>query len=153
MMLSKYLFAEPLSWKDVEAPKFICPVPGFDRHFRMLEDFGIEMINVDMNADGPDMDQVEAIVAEDESVKGIWIVPKYGNPTGISVSDEVVDRLAKMKTSASDFRIFWDNAYTVHHLSEDIDEVKNLFRECISSGNPDRVYIYGSTSKITFACM
>ncbi len=138
-------------WNKLDKVKFICPSPGYDRHFSICEHFGIEMINVDMNADGPDMDQVEAIVAEDESVKGIWIVPKYGNPTGISVSDEVVDRLAKMKTSANDFRIFWDNAYTVHHLSEDIDEVKNLFRECIVSGNPNRVYIYGSTSKITFA--
>lgn len=138
-------------WSKLEKVKFICPSPGYDRHFAICEHFGIEMINVDMNADGPDMDQVEAIVAADDSVKGIWIVPKYGNPTGISVSDEVVDRLAKMKTSADDFRIFWDNAYTVHHLSDDVDEVKNLFKECISSGNEDRVYIYGSTSKITFA--
>jgi DNA-binding transcriptional MocR family regulator len=139
------------SWGKLDKVKFICPSPGYDRHFSICEHFGIEMITVDMKADGPDMDQVEALVAADDSIKGIWVVPKYGNPTGTSVSDVVVDRLAKMNTAANDFRIFWDNAYSVHHLSKNVDVIKNLFKECISAGNPDRVYIYGSTSKITFA--
>ncbi len=138
-------------WNKLDKVKFICPSPGYDRHFSICEHFGIEMITVDMKADGPDMDQVESLVATDDSIKGIWVVPKYGNPTGTSVCDEVVDRLASMKTAANDFRIFWDNAYAVHHLSEDVDVIKNLFTECAAVGNPDRVYVYGSTSKITFA--
>lgn len=138
-------------WGKLEKVKFLCPSPGYDRHFAICEHFGIEMITVDMIEGGPDMDQVEKLLAADSSIKGIWIVPKYGNPTGTSVSDEVVDRLASMKVAADDFRIFWDNAYTVHHLSEDVDHVKNLFEACKVAGNPDRVLIYGSTSKITFA--
>ena len=139
------------AWGKLEKVKFLCPSPGYDRHFSICEHFGIEMVPVDMIEGGPDMDQVEALVAADDSIKGIWVVPKYGNPTGTSVSDEVVDRLAKMSTAAADFRIFWDNAYTVHHLSDDVDVIKNLFAECKSAGNPDRVFVFGSTSKITFA--
>lgn len=139
------------AWSKEEKVKFLCPSPGYDRHFAICEHFGIEMVVVDMELTGPNMDQVEALVAADDSIKGIWVVPKYGNPTGTSVSDEVVDRLASMTTKASDFRIFWDNAYSVHHLSEDQDTIKNLFTACKSAGNDDRVFVYGSTSKITFA--
>lgn len=138
-------------WSKEEKVKFLCPSPGYDRHFAICEHFGIEMVVVDMELTGPNMDQVEALVAADDSIKGIWVVPKYGNPTGTSVSDEVVDRLATMTTKASDFRIFWDNAYSVHHLSDDKDEIKNLFDACKAAGNDDRVFVYGSTSKITFA--
>lgn len=138
-------------WGKLEKVKFLCPSPGYDRHFAICEHFGIEMITIDMIEGGPDMDQVEKLVAADASIKGIWVVPKYGNPTGTSVSDEVVDRLASMKIAADDFRIFWDNAYSVHHLSDDVDTIKNLFAECKAAGNPDRVLVYGSTSKITFA--
>lgn len=134
-----------------EKVKFLCPAPGYDRHFGICEHFGIEMITVPMDDKGPDMNKVQELVKADASIKGIWIVPKYGNPTGLSVADEVVDRLAKMETAASDFRIFWDNAYTVHHLSADADVIKNLFEACKAEGNPDRVFVYGSTSKITFA--
>ena len=140
-----------VAWGKLEKVKFLCPSPGYDRHFSICEHFGIEMVPVDMIEGGPNMDQVEALVSADDSIKGIWVVPKYGNPTGTSVSDEVVDRLAKMSTAAADFRIFWDNAYTVHHLSDDFDVIKNLFAECKSAGNPDRVFVFGSTSKITFA--
>ena len=139
------------AWAKEEKVKFLCPSPGYDRHFAICEHFGIEMIVVDMELTGPNMDQVEALVAADDSIKGIWVVPKYGNPTGTSVSDEVVDRLASMTTKASDFRIFWDNAYTVHHLSDDQDEIKNLFTACKAAGNDNRVFVFGSTSKITFA--
>lgn len=134
-----------------ETIKFICPVPGYDRHFSICEHFGIEMIPVNCNNDGPDMDQVEQLVANDASIKGIWIVPKYSNPTGLSCSDEVVDRLSAMKTAANDFRIFWDNAYAVHHLSEEQDVLKNILKTCKAAGNANRPFILCSTSKITFA--
>lgn len=140
-----------LPWGKLEKPKFLCPSPGYDRHFSVCQHFGIEMITVDMTDEGPNMDQVEELVAKDDSIKGIWVVPKYGNPTGVSVSDEVVDRLAAMKTAANDFRIFWDNAYTVHHLTDDHDEIKNILQACKDAGNDNRVFVYGSTSKITFA--
>jgi DNA-binding transcriptional MocR family regulator len=140
-----------VAWGKLESVKFLCPSPGYDRHFAICEHFGIEMITVENKNNDLDVDKIEKLVAEDDSIKGIWVVPKYGNPTGTSVSDEVVDRLAKMKTAANDFRIFWDNAYTVHHLSDDVDVIKNIFSSCISAGNPDRVFIVGSTSKITFA--
>ncbi|NQY29737.1 MAG: aminotransferase class I/II-fold pyridoxal phosphate-dependent enzyme [Flavobacteriaceae bacterium] len=131
--------------------KFICPVPGYDRHFSICQHFGIEMIPVSCNDNGPDMDKVEQLVAKDASIKGIWIVPKYSNPTGLSCSDEVVDRLSTMKTAANDFRVFWDNAYAVHHLSEDQDVLKNILATCKAAGNANRPFILCSTSKITFA--
>lgn len=138
-------------WGKLESVKFLCPSPGYDRHFSICEHFGIEMITVENKDNDLDIDKIEELVAHDDSIKGIWVVPKYGNPTGTSVSDDIVDRLAKMNTAADDFRIFWDNAYTVHHLSEDVDVIKNIFDASKLAGNPDRVFIVGSTSKITFA--
>ncbi len=138
-------------WGKLEKVKFLCPSPGYDRHFSICEHFGIEMITVENQNNDLDIAKIEELVAADDSIKGIWVVPKYGNPTGTSVADNVVERLAKMNTAASDFRVFWDNAYTVHHLSDDIDVIKNIFTECKASGNDDRVFIFGSTSKITFA--
>lgn len=134
-----------------QSPKFICPAPGYDRHFNICQHLGIEMLRVDNLEQGPDMDQVEKLAASDASIKGIWIVPKYGNPTGAVCSTEVVERLAKMKTAAPDFRIFWDNAYTVHHLNETTPELANILEHCKAAGHPNRVFIFGSTSKITFA--
>jgi len=152
------LYGSKTPWSKLPKVKFLCPSPGYDRHFAITELFGFEMIVVDMLKDGPDMEKVEKLVAEDPFIKGIWCIPKYSNPTGITFSDEVVDALAKMKTAAEDFRIFWDNAYVVHHLTDTPDRLKNLLSACYEAGNPDRALIFTSTSKITFpgagiACM
>lgn len=137
-------------WSKYDKISFLCPVPGYDRHFAICEFFNINMINIPMKSDGPDMDMIEKLVSEDETIKGCWCVPKYSNPSGITYSDEVVTRFASLKTKAKDFRVFWDNAYVLHDLTDTPDSLKEIFSEAEKYGNEDMFFEFASTSKITF---
>jgi len=141
----------PVPWSKVPDLTFLCPVPGYDRHFRICEELGIQMISVPLLEDGPDLEQVEKLAGANPSIKGMWCVPKYSNPSGAVYSAEVIDRLAHMKTAAADFRLFWDNAYSVHHLTEERIEIANILDACARAGNPNRAFVIASTSKITLA--
>ena len=138
-------------WVSQQPVSFLCPVPGYDRHFSICEARGIRMINIPLGDAGPDMDLVERLVAEDANIKGMWCVPKYSNPTGAVYSNEVVRRLAAMKTAAPDFRLMWDDAYRFHHLTEENVEIAEVIAECAKAGNPDRAIVFASTSKVSWA--
>ena len=138
-------------WSKQGEIAFLCPVPGYDRHFRICEDYGIRMIPVAMREDGPDVEEVERLVAGDASIKGMWCMPKYSNPTGITYSNAMIGRLATMKTAAPDFRLFWDNAYAVHHLTDERVEIANILELCARHGHANRALVFASTSKITLA--
>ncbi len=137
------------AWSRCGEIRFLCPAPGYDRHFRICQEFGIDMVPVPMTDNGPDMDVVERLVADDESIKGMWCVPKYSNPTGAVYAPSVVQRLAAMHTAAADFRLFWDNAYALHHLTDEMVEIENILECCAASGHPNRPFVFTSTSKIT----
>jgi len=139
------------AWSKLPKVKFLCPSPGYDRHFAICEHKGIDMIPIPYTDNGPDMAEVEILAGSDDSIRGIWCVPKYSNPTGITYSSETVKKLAGMKTAAADFRIFWDNAYAVHDLGEETEPLENILSDCKEAGNPNRVFMFGSTSKISFA--
>jgi DNA-binding transcriptional MocR family regulator len=141
----------PRPWSQEQKVTFVCPVPGYDRHFSMLADFGIDMVTVPMNPDGPDVPSVEALVRDDPTVKGMWVVPTYANPSGATCSQEVAAALASMPTAAPDFRIFWDNAYAFHHLTEDEAKSADVLTLAAASGHPQRPLMFASTSKITYA--
>jgi len=141
----------PRPWSREEKVKFLCPVPGYDRHFAICQDFGIEMVNVPLDDEGPDMAVVEDLVARDAAIKGMWCIPKYNNPTGTVYSDAAIDRLAAMKTAAPDFRLWWDNAYALHHLTPDRIEISSIVQACARHGHANRPLVFGSTSKITLA--
>jgi DNA-binding transcriptional MocR family regulator len=141
----------PRPWSKETRVAFLCPVPGYDRHFAICQDFGIEMIPVGLNDEGPDMDAVEALVAGDAAIKGMWCIPKYNNPTGTVYSTKTVDRLAAMKTAAPDFRLFWDNAYAVHHLTAERIEIASILEAAARQGHANRPIVFGSTSKVSLA--
>jgi DNA-binding transcriptional MocR family regulator len=155
LVMHAMLFALPggsARWVDVDRPAFLCPVPGYDRHFSICQKFGIEMIPIEPTEDGLlDIDEVERLAASDARIKGLWFVPKYSNPTGVTVSEQQAERLARMTAAAADFRIFWDDAYSVHHLTDHHVTIAPIVRLCAAAGNADRVFVFGSTSKITFA--
>lgn len=150
LVITSKLFTKKAGRSFNEPVKFLCPSPGYDRHFAMTENLGIEMIPIELTENGPNMAEVKQLVANDSTIKGIWCVPTYSNPTGITYSDEVVDQLASMETKADNFMILWDNAYLVHHLTKDKHAAKNLLTACKAAGNPDRAWMFCSTSKITF---
>lgn len=149
--LLKGMADSPRPWSAEPRVAFLCPSPGYDRHFAICQDFGIEMIVVPMTDSGPDMDAVERLVAEDAGIKGMWCIPKYNNPTGTVYADDTIDRLAAMPSAAPDFRLLWDNAYAVHHLTDERIEIPSIVEACARHGHPHRAFVYGSTSKITLA--